>query len=94
MNPNAVLTRREAQIAEMIAWGFAKKEIALLLARSEKTIDNTAQKIYGKAQVNSAPQLSAWHFCTKHKVSFDRHTELRKLLYERDGNRRKKIRRT
>lgn len=71
MNNNVRLTRRERQIAEMIAWGSAKKEIADLLSLSVNTIDNTARSIYEKIGINKASELSAWWFCSNYKVPFE-----------------------
>lgn len=51
MNARAVLTKREAQIAELLAWGAAKKEVAdrLILRtfrsrRAERTEASTPRK--------------------------------------------------
>lgn len=62
MNKDAKLTKRENQIAELIAWGSAKKEIADLLCISVNTVDNTARSIYEKIGVNKSNELSAWWF--------------------------------
>lgn len=70
MNANAVLTKRENQIAELIAWGAAKKEIADQLCISERTVENTARSIYSKTEVTKANELSAWYFCTHFNISF------------------------
>lgn len=71
MNANAVLTRREADVAEMIAWGAAKKEIADQFFISERTVENTARHIYEKTMVTKANELSAWWFCTHFNIPFD-----------------------
>lgn len=65
-----LLTKRESQIAEMIAWGAAKKEIADQLFISERTVENTARAIYDKTGVSKANELSAWWFCTRFNISF------------------------
>lgn len=66
----ATLSKRESQIAEMIAWGGAKKEIACTLFISERTVENTARAIYEKTGVSKSNELSAWWFCTKFGISF------------------------
>ncbi len=64
-------TKRETQIAELIAWGASKKEVADKLFISEYTVDNHLRKVYEKANVNKANELSAWWFCTRFHISFD-----------------------
>jgi DNA-binding CsgD family transcriptional regulator len=64
-----ILTKRETQIAEMIAWGAAKKEIADMLHISESTVGNTARNIYDKLGIQKATELSAWYFCTRFHIS-------------------------
>lgn len=71
MNPSATLTKRENQIAELIAWGSAKKEIASYLFISERTVENTARAIYAKTNVSKANELSAWWFCTRFHIPFE-----------------------
>ena len=71
MNPGAVLTKRESQIAELIAWGATKKDVANKLFISERTVENTARSIYEKAGVTKSNELSAWWFCTRFHISFD-----------------------
>src|SRR5688572_7954330 len=69
MKLDAQLSPREAEIAELLAWGASKKEIAGKLYRSPRTIQNTARNIYEKAEVNSVAQLSAWYFCKRFNIS-------------------------
>ena len=71
MNELAELTKRESEIAELFAWGAAKKDIANRLYISERTVENHARNIYGKVGVTKVNELSAWWFCTKFKISFD-----------------------
>lgn len=71
MKADAALTRRESQIAELIAWGAAKKEIAIQLFISERTVENTARHIYEKTEVTKAAELSAWYFCKTFNISFN-----------------------
>jgi DNA-binding CsgD family transcriptional regulator len=71
MNQNAILTKREAEIAELLAWGAAKKEVADRLIISIRTVENTARNIYEKINIQKATELCVWWFCTHCGVSFD-----------------------
>ena len=71
MNENAVLTRRESQIAELIAWGATKKDIANRLYISTRTVENTVRNIFQKTGVTKSNELSAWYFCKSFKISYD-----------------------
>jgi DNA-binding CsgD family transcriptional regulator len=68
MNLNAVLTKRESQIAEYLAWGCCKKEIACLLFISVRTVENICRSIYDKTDVTKVNELSAWYFCTHFNI--------------------------
>lgn len=69
LNLRAVLTRREQQIAELLAWGAAKKEVADLLKISPRTVENTARHIYEKIGIQKATELCVYWFCAKCGVS-------------------------
>lgn len=69
------LSRREFQVAELLAWGAAKKEIPDLLRNlyggreiSVHTVENITRRIYEKLGINKASELSAWYFCECHQV--------------------------
>ena len=69
------LTKREQQIAELLAWGASKKEIPDLLRKlyggheiSVHTVENITRNIYAKLHLNKASELSAWYFCECHQV--------------------------
>ena len=70
MNPSATLTRREREIAELIAWGMTKKEIAHTIHRSIRTVENITRSIYEKTGVTKSNELSAWWFCVNYHISF------------------------
>ena len=64
------LSRREYQVAELIAWGAAKKEIPEMLQKlyggaqiSIRTVENTVRRIYEKLHIGKANELSALWFC-------------------------------
>lgn len=65
LNLSATLSRRETQIAELLAWGAAKKEVADLLHISPRTVENTARHIYEKVGIQKATELCVYWFCAK-----------------------------
>lgn len=69
LNLRARLTAREQQIAELLAWGAAKKEVADLLNISPRTVENTARHIYEKIGIQKATELCVYWFCAKCGVS-------------------------
>lgn len=78
MNTTIKLTRREQQIAELIAWGAAKKEVPDLLPVkpgrgpiSIQTVENTVRNIYEKLGIQKVSELSVWYFCTHYNISLD-----------------------
>lgn len=68
MKDTATLSSREKQVAEMIAWGRTKKEIATRLFISERTVENHTRNIYKKAGVTKSNELSAWWFCKRYQI--------------------------
>lgn len=68
-NPN--LSKREMQIAELLAWGDDKKGIATRLFISIRTVENHTRNIYEKLHIQKVNELSAWWFCTRFGISFD-----------------------
>lgn len=69
------LTKRELQVAELLAWGASKKEVPDLLRKlyggreiSVHTVENITRNIYAKLHLNKASELSAWYFCECHQV--------------------------
>jgi DNA-binding CsgD family transcriptional regulator len=71
MKTAANLAKRETEIAELIAWGASKKEIADRLDISVHTVENTTRNIFTKIDIQKATELSVWWFCTKLNMSFD-----------------------
>lgn len=65
MNFKAELSRRENQVAELLAWGASKKEVASRLFVPTRTIENTARNIYAKLGIQKATELCVWWFCTQ-----------------------------
>lgn len=78
---NAVkLTKRESEIAELFAWGAAKKDVANRLCISERTVENHTRNIYEKTGCSKVNELSAWWFCVTFHISFDLSPLKRKIL--------------
>lgn len=65
MRLNAELSPREGEIAELLAWGASKKEVADRLFISARTVENTARNIYQKIGIQKVTELCVWWFCTK-----------------------------
>jgi DNA-binding CsgD family transcriptional regulator len=80
MKTNVSLTKRETQVAELLAWGAAKKEAADQLHISTRTVENIARNIYEKVDIQKATELCVWWFCTHCGVSFDLSPVKRKLI--------------
>jgi DNA-binding NarL/FixJ family response regulator len=54
------LTRKELEVAILVAQGKSNKAIAAQLFNSERTIENHVQHIYNKLNIDSRPQLALW----------------------------------
>lgn len=71
MRTDVSLARRESQVAELLAWGASKKEVADRLDISVHTVENTARNIFDKIGIQKATELSVWWFCTRLHVPFE-----------------------
>lgn len=80
MKTSAILTKRESEIAELLAWGASKKDVANRLFVSERTVENHTRNIYDKIGCQKINELSAWWFCTKFHISFDLSPLAQKIL--------------
>jgi DNA-binding CsgD family transcriptional regulator len=56
----AALTKRELEIAGMVASGLSNREIAARLFISRRTVDAHVEHIYGKLEISSRVQLTVW----------------------------------
>jgi len=56
----SALSRRESEIAELVATGASNKEIAAKLVLSERTVEAHIANIFRKVNVNSRTQLTRW----------------------------------
>ena len=71
MNKNIVLSKRQRQFIERLAWGASYKEVADFFHVSWSTVDNTLRKAKEKIGLNKVTELGAWWFCTNYNISFD-----------------------
>lgn len=55
-----VLTRRERQVAELVAQGLSNRRIAERLVVSPRTVDGHVERILAKLQFSSRAQVAAW----------------------------------
>ena len=67
----AKLTRRQAEITELVAWGSTQKDVANMLGICANTVDNHLQEIYIRTGVSKMNELAAWWFCTQFNISFN-----------------------
>lgn len=71
MNNITLLSKREAEIAERIAWGQSVKEVADALHISVFTCETHMKNIHSKLHINKANELAAMWFCHKYGISMD-----------------------
>jgi len=65
------LTKREKEITKFLAWGSTKKEIAMHLFISTRTVENHTRNIFEKTGCNKVNELSAWWFCHHYRIPFE-----------------------
>jgi DNA-binding CsgD family transcriptional regulator len=63
------LTKRELEIARLVASGLRNSEVASTLFLAEKTVAAHLSNIYGKVEVRSRVQLTAW--IREHDTEFE-----------------------
>ncbi|MFF8911566.1 ATP-binding protein [Streptomyces olivaceoviridis] len=56
------LTRRESQVAELVAEGLTNKDIAVRLTIAQRTAENHVERILGKLGFTSRTQLAVWAY--------------------------------
>src|SRR2546430_2986278 len=54
------LTRRELEVAELVAKGLTDREIGRRLYISERTVENHVQNVRGKLGFENRTQIAAW----------------------------------
>lgn len=80
MNATAVLTRREREIVELIAWGECKKGVASRCHIAVRTVENHVRNIYEKTGVTKVNELSAWYFCTHYNLPLTMSPLIRRVM--------------
>ncbi|HKS44354.1 MAG TPA: response regulator transcription factor [Amycolatopsis sp.] len=55
-----VLTRREREVAELVAQGLSNKEIASRLVISQRTAETHVEHIFSKLNARSRTQIASW----------------------------------
>ena len=68
MRPNNA-TRRECEIAGLVAEGLTNREIAERLVLSERTVEGHIANLFAKVNVNSRTQLATWFMRTISSVA-------------------------
>ena len=63
-------SKREYQIAELIAWGASDKEVAMELNISIETARTHRRNVEHKIGAHNAADLTRWFFTEKYKCSF------------------------
>jgi non-specific serine/threonine protein kinase len=58
--PPPILTRREEEVAALVARGLTNRQVASELSISEHTVANHVAKILKKLGLHSRSQLAAW----------------------------------
>jgi DNA-binding NarL/FixJ family response regulator len=58
--PKATLTRREEEVAALVAQGLTNRYIATELSISERTVATHVRKILSKLGLSSRSRLAAW----------------------------------
>jgi non-specific serine/threonine protein kinase len=60
VGPGAALSRRESEVAELVASGLTNRDIAARLVVSVRTVDVHVDRILTKLGFHSRTQLTAW----------------------------------
>jgi DNA-binding NarL/FixJ family response regulator len=60
-------TKREADVARLVAEGLTNKQIGARLFISERTVDSHVRNILNKLGVNSRAQIAAWMASADHR---------------------------
>lgn len=74
----STLSKREYEIAELIAWGLIKKEVASRLNISYHTVNQHIRNIYEKLQIRKETDLTRWYFI--HRYDIPAENPLRKIM--------------
>ena len=75
-----VLSKSEMEIAERIALGESKKEVAYHTHRSVYTVETTVKNIYEKLGFNKLSDLVLWYCGVKFNITFQITERKRQIL--------------
>ena len=64
-----MLTRREEEIVEYIAWGASAKETADYLNLSTVTVQNHIHNIKKKLRIQKSTEICVYYFCKYFNIS-------------------------
>ncbi|MCG7207458.1 ATP-binding protein [Streptomyces arenae] len=62
--PTAALTRRESEVAELVAKGLSNRQIASKLGRSPRTVEGHVENLLAKLAFSSRAQIASWWTAT------------------------------
>jgi len=68
------LTRREKEVASLVALGLTNREIATRLFISERTVESHVEQIRGKLGFSSRVQVAAWVAAQEHRIGDAEHS--------------------
>src|SRR5215472_8232023 len=77
------LSRRELEVAALVAAGLTNRQIAKRLFISERTADGHLEHIREKLGVRSRAQITAWFVGESHKPAFAPMPARRKVMLRR-----------
>ena len=79
VKPLLLLTKRQEQVAGLIACGMAKKEVADYLNITTATVDATLRPVYQKTGCQKINELAGWWISRQYELQID-FKELKKQL--------------
>ena len=74
------ISKREMQVAELLAWGFSDKQVANELFVSFDTARSHRRNIYLKLECNNVADLTRWYFQETQNYNFGLKPQLRVAL--------------
>lgn len=74
----STLSKREYEIAELVAWGLTKKEVANRLDISYHTVSQHIRNMYEKLRIRKETDLTRWYFI--HRYDIPAENPLRKFM--------------
>ena len=75
-----MISPREMQVAELLAWGFTNKEISRQLFVSGETVKTHRKNIYEKLQLHNLADLTRWYFAETNNLNFGMKPVLKRII--------------